>query len=157
MWVNAFLVSTMSGEIKINRIKRAHSHLFSVLESALATSDLEMRSPDMRRKMAAVRERQEYVTAAEKLTKYVKATGFDPTRQFQLVANQVDPAVWKVILDTFARIDPETGDPMDDGLLYVTQKDDGTGNSRVMLNKPFFYALLAGPLKKWDARGKIVV
>jgi len=140
-------------DVKINRIRRSNAHLFSVLESALLSDDLELRSPDMRKKMAGVRERQDIVQSMDKLTKFTKAGGFDPTRQFQLVANNVDPAIWKVILDTFARIDPLTGEPMDDGLLYMTDTTDGV----VKLNKDFFYALLAGPLKKWDTRGKIIV
>lgn len=139
-------------EIKINRIRRENAHLFSVLESALASDDLEIRSPDIREKMKGVRQRQEMIHSMDKLTKYTRAGGFDPTRQFQLVANNVDPAVWKVILDTFARVN-EAGEYIDDGLLFVT--DPKTG--RITLNKDFFYSLLAGPLKKWDARAKIVV
>lgn len=140
-------------ELKINRIKRDNHHLFSVLESALASDDLEMRSPDMRKKMKSVRERQDMIQSMDKLSQYTRAGNFDPTRKFQLVANNVDPAVWRVILDTFARIDPITGEPMDDGLLYKTDPADGN----VKMNKDFFYALLSGPLKKWDSRGKIVV
>lgn len=140
-------------EIKINRVKRQNAHLFSVLESALGSDDLELRSKDMREKMKGVRERQEMIHSMEKLTKYVKASGFDPTRQFQLVANNVDPAVWRAILDTFARYDPESGEQIDDGLLYKT--DPRTG--QLALQKDFFYALLSGPLHRWDARGKIVV
>lgn len=143
----------MGSELKINRIRRENNHLFNVLESALASDDLELRSKDMRQKMTAVRERQEMIQSFDKLTKFTKAGNFDPTRRFQLVANQVDPSVWKAVLDTFARVDPETGEYMDDGLLYIT--DSTTG--RVTLNKDFFYALLAGPLKKWDTRGKIIV
>lgn len=142
----------MSGDIQINRVKRENAHLFNVLDEALNDGQLELRSKDMRRKMAAVRERQEIVQSMDALTKYTRAGGFDPTRQFQLVANNVDPAVWRVILDTFARIDPVSGEPMDDGLLF---KADEQGN--IKLNKTFFYALLSGPLKKWDARGKIIV
>lgn len=143
----------MSAEIKINRIKRSNAHLFSVLEGALATDDLELRSPDMRHKMEAVRERQEMMHSMDQLTKFTRGTNFDPSRRFQLVANNVDPAVWRAILDVFARIDPVTGEPMDDGLLYITDPDTG----QVKLNKDFFYALLAGPLKKWDARGKVIL
>lgn len=143
----------MSADIKINRIKRSNAHLFSVLEGALATDDLELRSPDMRKKMEAVRERQAMIHSMDQLTKYTRGTNFDPTRQFQLVANNVDPAVWRAILDVFARIDPITGKPMDDGLLYITDPESG----QVKLNKDFFYALLAGPLKKYDTRGKVVI
>lgn len=142
----------MSGDVKINRVKRENAHLFGVLESALGGQELEMRSKDMRQKMAAVRQRQEMIQSMDALTKFTKAGNFDPTRSFQLVANNVDPAIWRVILDTFARIDPVSGEPMDDGLLYITN-DKG----EVVLNKTFFYALLSGPLKNWDARGKIIV
>ncbi len=140
-------------EIKINRIKRQNAHLFSVLESALGSDDLELRSKDMREKMKGVRQRQEMLQSMEILSKHVRAFGFDPSRKFQLVANNVDPAVWRAILDTFARYDPETGEQMDDGLLYKT--DPRTG--QLALQKDFFYALLAGPLHRWDSRGKIVI
>jgi hypothetical protein len=140
-------------DLKINRIKRENTHLFNVLEDALNSQELVMRSPDMRKKMAAVRERQAMIQSMDTLTKFTRAGNFDPTRTFQLVANNVDPAVWRVILDTFARIDPVSGEPMDDGLLYKTDPKDG----EVKLNKDFFYALLAGPLKSWDSRGKIIV
>jgi hypothetical protein len=60
-------------------------------------------------------------------------------------------------LDVFARYESVNADDpnaparlIDDGLLYVT---DLRGN--VVLNRPFFYALLAGPLKDYDMRGKI--
>lgn len=139
-------------ELKINRIKRENVHLFNLLEDSLTDGTLLLRSRDMRQKMVAVKERQGIVAEAQALA---RACGDDPTRHFQLVANNVDPSVWKVILDTFARIDPETGEPMDDGLLYTTQPDDGTGELKVKLNKDFFYALLSGPLKDYDTRPKV--
>jgi hypothetical protein len=61
---------------------------------------------------------------------------FAPGTQFQHVA-QIDPSVWSAILEVFAKIDPETGDPMHDGLLY---KEDERGN--IILNRPFFYTLV---------------
>lgn len=140
-------------ELKINRVKRQNAHLFGVLESALDSDDLLLRSPDMRQKMAAVKERSEMMQSFDQLTKFTRAQGFDPSRNFQLVAGSVEPAVWRVILDTFARVDPETGEYMDDGLLYTTDPVSG----KISLNKDFFYALLAGPLKRWDMRGKIKV
>lgn len=135
-------------ELKINRIKRQNTQLFNVLEETLASDELLIRSPDMRQKMADLEQRVGMMKAADVLSK-----GFSPDRQFQLVAANVDPAVWRVILDVFARIDPETGEPMDDGLLYKTDPD--TGN--IKLNKDFFYALLSGPLKRWDMRGRLKV
>lgn len=142
-------------EIKINRIKRENVHLFNLLENALTDGQLLIRSRDMRQKMVAVKERQELLQTAQALTQAVHKGGFDPTQHFQLVANNVDPAVWRAILDTFARIDPMTGEPMDDGLLYTTQADEGTGELKVKLNKEFFYALLSGPLKDYDCRTKV--
>lgn len=146
----------MSSDVKINRIKRENVHLFNLLEDALTDGKLLLRSRDMRQKMETVKYRQEMLQTAQSLTHAIARGGpFDPTRQFSLVANNVDPAVWRVILDTFARIDPETGEPMDDGLLYTTQPDDGTGELKVKLNRDFFYALLSGPLKDYDCRPKV--
>lgn len=142
-------------EVKVNRIKRENVHLFNLLETALTDGELLIRSRDMREKMDVVKKRQEMLATAQALTQAASKGGFDPTRHFQLVANNVDPSVWRVILDTFARYDPETGEPMDDGLLYTTQPDDGTGELKVKLNKDFFYALLSGPLKDYDARPKV--
>lgn len=142
-------------EVKINKIKRENVHLFNLLEDALTDGKLLLRSRDMRHKMAVVKERQEMLATAQALTQAANKGGFDPTRHFHLVANNVDPAVWRVILDTFARIDPATGEPMDDGLLYTTQPDEGTGELKVKLNRDFFYALLSGPLKDYDSRTKV--
>jgi len=78
-------------------------------------------------------------------------TGFNKSRTMQYVAN-IDQSVWSAVLDVFARIDPISGEPMDDGLLYKT---DDRGN--IVINRDFFYALLAGPLKDHDMRGKITL
>ena len=145
----------MSGDVKINRYKWDNAHLFNLLEHALTDGTLLLRSRDMRAKMNVVKERQEMLATANEFARAVNKGGFDPTKQFHLVANNVDPAVWRAILDVFARIDPETGDPMDDGLLYTTQADDGTGELKVKLNRDFFYALLSGPLKDYDCRAKV--
>jgi hypothetical protein len=82
------------------------------------------------------------------LGKFVRADGFDPTRNFQHVM-QIDQSVWAAVLEVFARY-TEKGELMDDGLLYVANEQ---GN--IVLNKPFFYALLSGPLSAYDMRGKI--
>jgi hypothetical protein len=142
-------------EVKVNRIKRENVHLFNLLENALTDGTLLIRSRDMREKMVAVKERQEMLQTAQAFTQAMSKGRFDPTSHFQLVANNVDPAAWRAILDVFARIDPETGEPMDDGLLYTTQPDDGTGELKIRLNKDFFYALLSGPLKDYDCRPKV--
>lgn len=141
-------------DVKVNRIKRENVHLFNLLENALTDGTLLLRSRDMRAKMGVVKDRQEMLQTARAFA-HAMGGKFDPTKHFQMVANNVDPAVWRVILDTFARIDPETGEPMDDGLLYTTQADDGTGELKVKLNKDFFYALLSGPLKDYDCRPKV--
>lgn len=142
-------------EVKINRIKRENVHLFNLLENTLTDGTLLLRSRNMREKMGVVKDRQDMLQTAQALTQAAAKGGFDPTRHFNLVANNVDPAVWRAILDVFARTDPETGEPMDDGLLYTTQPDDGTGELKVKLNKEFFYALLSGPLKDYDCRTKV--
>ena len=67
---------------------------------------------------------------------YCRANGFDPTRQFQHVAN-LDTEIWALILRMFAKEDDD-GNLMDDGLLYKT---DPRTNS-VALNKTFFYAII---------------
>lgn len=62
---------------------------------------------------------------------------FAPGTQFQHVAN-IDTSVWSAILEVFAKFDEVTGEPMHDGLLYITDSESG----RVRLNKPFFYTLI---------------
>lgn len=140
------------GDLKINRIKRDNNHLFSVLDQAFNDAQLELRNPDMHAKMNAMRERKEYVTTMDHFQRAFAAHGQEAVGSFKFVAGNVDPAVWKCILDVFARYDEE-GNQMDDGLLFKT--DIRTGDLR--LNRDFFYALLSGPLAQWDMRGKIRV
>ena len=68
---------------------------------------------------------------------HCRANGFDPTRTFQYVAN-IDQSVWAVILNTFAKYEPESGELMDDGLLYRTDP-----NGTLKLDRDFFYMLVA--------------
>lgn len=63
---------------------------------------------------------------------------------------QIDQSVWSAVLQVFARHDPETGELIDDGLLYKNDPEKGC----LVLNKDFFFALLDGPLKNYDMRGK---
>ena len=62
---------------------------------------------------------------------------------------QIDQSVWSAVLSVFARHDPESGELIDDGLLYKTDE-----NGTLKLNKDFFFALLDGPLKDCDFRFK---
>jgi hypothetical protein len=76
-----------------------------------------------------IREMREHAQEITTLGKFVKATGFTPGREFQLVASipySVKAAIIAVIPDAFE-------------------------------NKKTFYELLAGPLKDYDRRGKIVL
>jgi hypothetical protein len=61
---------------------------------------------------------------------------FEKGAKFQHVA-QIDQSVWGAILEVFARINPETGEPECDGLLY---HEDARGN--VVVNKAFFITLV---------------
>lgn len=145
----------MSGDITINRIKRENAVLMSTLGEVLKPEVLHAHVPRLATVAEARVEYRNKMNTLQALGAHSRGTGFDPTRQFQYVA-QIDQAVWSVILDTFARYAHPNGDTtkqavlVDDGLLYVT---DRRGN--VILNRPFFYALLAGPLKGYDMRGKI--
>lgn len=65
-------------------------------------------------------------------------------------AAQIDQSIWSVVCSIFARHDPETGQLIDDGLLY--KYDPRTGME--VLNRDFFFALLDGPLKGYDFRKK---
>jgi len=126
--------------VKMQRIKRANRVKMDVLASALAPEILHARVP---RLAEAAEGRQEYknlLDTVSKLGAYCRANGFDPTRTFQHVA-QIDQSVWAAILEVFAKYDYETGELMDDGLLYRTVVKDN-GESVVQLNRDFFYTLI---------------
>ena len=63
------------------------------------------------------------------LGKYTGANGFTQGRSMQRVA-AIPPSVWSAVVEVF----PDAGE-----------------------NKDLFYALLAGPLKEYDMRNKIVL
>lgn len=138
-----------SGELRVNRIKSRNRAGMTMLDDILSPEVLHARVP----RLASVAEaRQEFKNRQQEITtlgKFVRADGFDPTRSFQHVM-QIDQAVWSAILEVFARYDADSGELMDDGLLYVTNE-----RGQIGLNKPFFYALLSGPLSVYDMRGKI--
>jgi hypothetical protein len=137
-----------SGELRVNRIKSRNRAGMAMLDDILSPEVLHARVP----RLASVAEaRQEFKNRSQELStlgKFVRADGFDPTRTFQHVM-QIDQSVWSAVLEVFARY-TDDGELMDDGLLYVTN-DRG----QIGLNKPFFYALLSGPLQAYDMRGKI--
>ncbi len=142
-----------SGEIKVNRIKGAHQAELGLLGSVVQQAQEAL--PKLRRTAENRVERRNMLEVQSTLGRFVRANGFDPTRTFQHVAN-FDNEVWLLILEMFAKYDPETGELMDDGLLY--KYDPQSGNIR--LNKPFFFALLEyfeSMGIPCDMRGKIKV
>jgi hypothetical protein len=146
----------MGGDIKINKIKRENATHMQLLGEVLKPEVLHSHVPRLATVAEARVEYRNKMNTVQALGAQTGATGFDPSRKFQYVA-QIDQAVWSAILEVFARYEVENADDpnspsrlMDDGLLYVT---DLRGN--VVLNRPFFYALLAGPLKDYDMRGKV--
>jgi len=141
-------------QIKINRIKSENRGALGLLGAALAPGSIERAAGG---KLAETRrnvvERRNMEQQLSTLGKYCREGGFDPTRTFQHVAN-IDNEVWQVILGMFGRVDMETGEHMDDGLLY--KYDPRTGN--VALNRDFFFALidfLETSGYPCDMRGKI--
>lgn len=140
--------------LKINRIKSANRGCLGLLGSALAPDSLGRAAGG---KLSHTRENVVELRAMKQTIStmglYCRADGFDPTRTFQHVAN-IDNEVWQVLLGMFARTDMETGEPMDDGLLYKYDVDRGC----VKLNRDFFYAIiefLEASGYPCDMRGKI--
>lgn len=142
----------MSGELKVNRIKSQNAGALGLLGAAVA--------PEALGRIAKLKTTRENIVEIRAMKQtlstmglYCRADGFDPTRTFQHVAN-IDNEVWQVILGMFARYDEETGDFMDDGLLYKWDPD----TSNLRLNKDFFFALinyLEASGYPCDMRGKI--
>jgi hypothetical protein len=148
----------MSGEIRMEKIKRENAVHMQLLGEVLAPEVLHSHVPRLATVAEARVEYQNKMNTLQALGATTRATGFDPTKKFQWVA-QVDQAVWSAVLDVFARYEVENADDpsspsrlIDDGLLYVT---DPRGN--VIVNRPFFYALLSGPLAAYDMRGKVKI
>jgi hypothetical protein len=141
----------MSGDMICNRIKSQNKGALGVFGNVMPTlleSNLKIATT-----RANVVELRAMKQTASTLGLYCRADGFDPTRSFQHVAN-VDNEIWQVILGMFARYDEETGEFMDDGLLYKYDTTVGC----VKLYKPFFYAIidfLEASGYACDMRGKI--
>jgi len=141
------------GDIKINRIKSANRGQLGLLGEVVQKA--QEVDPILRRTAANRDEFRRMENSMSALGAYCRKSGFDPTRRFQHVASY-DNAVWTLILDMFARYDAESGELMDDGLLYKTDSKDNT----IKLNQDFFYALLSYFESlgiPCDMRGKITV
>lgn len=142
----------MSAELKVNRIKSQNAGALGLLGAAVA--------PESLGRIAKLRETRENVVELRAIKQtlstmglYCRADGFDPTRTFQHVAN-IDNEIWQVILGMFAKYDEESGEFMDDGLLYKYDPRAGC----VKLHKDFFFALieyLEASGYPCDMRGKI--
>jgi hypothetical protein len=143
----------MSGEIKINRIKSRHKAELQLLGDVVQLAqEFNPKLRETAENRVAARNMEDSMSA---LGAYVKASGFDPTRTFQHVAN-FDTEIWTLILDMFAKYDDETGEMMDDGLLYKFDQEAGC----LKLNKDFFFALLSyfeSLGVPCDMRGKIIL
>lgn len=125
----------MSGQMKINRIKSRHKAELTLLGDVVKTAQEAV--PKLKMEATNRVEFREMEQAMSALGKYTRADGFDPTRKFQHVASFSTP-IWTLILDMFAKYDEQTGELMDDGLLY--KMDEAT--QCLKFNKPFFYALI---------------
>lgn len=126
----------MSGDIKVNRIKSRHAAELGLLgEVTMMAQTAIPKLRETAENRVAFRNMADSMSA---LGAYTRVNGFDPTRTFQHVAN-FDTEIWTLILDMFAKTDPETGEIQDDGLLYKYDPNSGS----VKLNKDFFYALVS--------------
>lgn len=134
--------------LKAARYRRENAVGMGILTDVLAPEVLHKAVP----RLAEVEEaRVEYRNKMNEIQQWgavTRSSGWVPGKNMQYVA-QIDQSVWSAVLEVFARYD-EKGNLMDDGLLYITNQ-----KGQVVLNKDFFYALLDGPLKRWDMRGKI--
>ena len=126
----------MSGEIKINRIKSRHQAELGLLGDTVQMAQAAI--PKLRETAENRVEARNMADAMSTLGAFTRTNGFDPTRTFQHVAN-FDTEVWTLILDMFAKYDEETGELMDDGLLYKFDQEAGC----IKLNKNFFFALVS--------------
>lgn len=118
------------GELKINRIKAKNKEYFKVLSEVVEPNRLHSRVPRLGEVEEARRKHKQRIDEIRQLAAHQNSN-------MDYVA-QMDQSVWSAILSIFARYDPETGELMDDGLLYKYNPDRGT----VLLNKDFFFALI---------------
>jgi len=139
-------------DLKVSRIKSQNAGALGLLGATVAPESLGRiaKLAETRQNVVELRAVRQTMTT---LGLYCRADSFDPTRTFQHIAN-IDNEIWQVILGMFARYDEETGEFMDDGLLYKFDSHAGC----VKLNKDFFFALiefLEASGYPCDMRGKI--
>ena len=127
----------MDAHVKMQRIKRENRAHLNVLADVLNPEVLHARVPRLATSHEGRLEMKAFKDEMSVFGKLCRANGFDPTRTFQHVAT-IDQSVWSAILEVFAKYDEESGELMDDGLLYKTDPKDNT----VKLNKDFFYAIV---------------
>jgi len=137
--------------IKINRIKAKNKHHMQVLGDVVNPQVLHERVPRLAEVAEARVQHRNLRNEIQQWGKFTRSSGFTPDRSLQYVA-QIDQSIWSAILEVFARYHPETGELMDDGLLYTA---DTRGN--IVINRDFFYALIDHLEKSGypcDMRGK---
>lgn len=135
-----------AGELKINRIKSKNKEHFKILSEVMEPERLHARVPRLGEVAEARRLHKQRLDEIRELAKH-------QNKHMDYVA-QMDQSVWSAILSIFARTDPETGELIDDGLLYKFSPERGT----VLLNRDFFYALvemLEASGYNCDMRGRI--
>src|SRR5258705_12505252 len=119
-----------AGDVKIAKIKRENKVYFDLLGEVVEPETLHSRVPRLGEVQEARLEHQNRVKTIRELGKLAN-------EHMSYVA-QIDISIWSIILAIFAKTDPETGELMDDGLLYKWNPDKGC----VELNRTFFYALI---------------
>lgn len=151
-----------AGELKAARISSKNKILFDNISEVLRPEVLHKAVPGLAETQEARTHMKNVLNEIQQWGKLSRSSGFvefAKDMHLQYIAN-IDANVWAMVLECFAKYDPDSyeiingkkvgGKLMDDGLLYIK---DHRGN--VVLNKPFFYALLNGPLAQFDMRGKI--
>lgn len=108
------------------RIRRNNRAGMRVLEGVVGIDVLKPRIERFAEIEEGLAERRSYQDEITKLGRFVQKSGFSPGRDFLRVAS-IPASVWSAVLEVF----PEAG-----------------------TDKELFYALLAGPLKDYDLRGR---
>jgi len=119
-----------NGDIKMSWIKSQNKAHLSVLADVVNPDVLGSRVPRLAAVQEARQERQNILKTMRELGKF-------KDNNLRFVA-EIDVSVWQAILDIFARTDPDTGELIDDGLLYKFDPDKGC----IVMNKDFFFTLI---------------
>jgi len=118
------------GDVKVNVIKSRNKAHFDLLKEVVTPDTLHSRVP----RLAEVQEARAMHKAR---LDTIRELGKIDAKYMHYVA-QIDQSIWSAILQIFAKTDPDTGELMDDGLLYKYDPD----KECVVLNRDFFYALI---------------